>query len=194
MSKDYESITSHEFMLGLNELEAKGVKLPKEKDKLFTEVVLNTTRQCMNTLEGVETQPINPHELAREIKKKTDSQILRENMVNAKRPLPDNTDAHHIVPAKENRAWAKDYAQAARAILRRWGIPINHEANGVALPTKSTVPVKSLPNAYPHKKVHTKVYYLNIVDQLSEAHDRETCIDTLREIGEDLEDGTYPIR
>ncbi|MGI9280944.1 MAG: AHH domain-containing protein [Endozoicomonas sp.] len=163
MSKDYESVSSHEFMRGLEELEQQGVKLPKNKNELLTEVVSNTHRQYHSKLQGIGEQPINVNELSRNIKKKN-SQILRENMINAGRSLPKGTDAYHIVPASENRSWAKDYAQAARAILRRWGISINHEANGVALPSSSKRPVKSLPNAYPHKQVHTKVYYLNVVD------------------------------
>lgn len=120
--------------------------------------------------------------------------ILRENMVAVGRQLPENTDAHHITPENEGRKWAIKYANEARAILKRWNININHEANGVALPTSSKHNIESIPNAYSHKIIHTKVYYMNIADELGNATSRESCIAILREIGAELSNGTYPIK
>ncbi len=120
--------------------------------------------------------------------------ILRENMIAAGRALPANTDAHHIAPENEGREWAVQYADEARAILERWNININHEANGVALPTSSEHYIESIPNAYSHKIIHTKVYYMNIADELGNAVSKESCIAILREIGAELSNGTYPIK
>lgn len=120
--------------------------------------------------------------------------ILRENMIAAGRPLPANTDAHHITPENESRKWAVQYANEARAILKRWDIDINHEANGVALPTSSKHHIESIPNAYSHKIIHTKTYYMNTADELGNAISRESCLAILREIGTELSNGTYPIR
>jgi hypothetical protein len=197
MSKEYQPITQTEFLDGLSKLEKMG-ELTRSKESILNEIISNTSRSYLT--HGKNTQPINAKEaklaLLKERKKfaKADAEQLRNNMIKAGRALPKNTDAHHIVPSQENRPWAVDHAVAARAILTRWGISINNEANGVALPTTSKTKVKSIPNAYPHKKVHTLVYYLNIAAQLRGANNRTQCIETLREIGEDLEDGVYPIR
>lgn len=193
MAKEYQPVTPHELLRGLEELEKEGVNLPKSKESLINEVILLTEK--LYSSKGRDVQPFNV-KLAKDKARKNlkkDSEILRKNMINAQRNMPPRTDAHHIVPAKENRPWARQYANEARSILRQWGICINHEANGVALPSSSKVPVESLPNAYAHKPVHTKIYYMNIADQLSEASSRKECLITLRNIGEELEDGTYLI-
>ena len=194
VSKKYTPISSHEFLYGLEQLEIQGIKLPKSKGELLTEIISNTQRKYQAKRQGIRSGPINANDAIRTANKRKDSEILRDNMIKAGRDLPEDTDAHHIVPANEARLWAVDYAIAARGILRAWGISINDEANGVALPKSSKIPVETLPNAYPHKTVHTRIYYINIAEQLSEAESRPECIDILRDIGKDLENGTFPIR
>ena len=189
MPKIDQPIEPQEFLDGLKQLEKDGYKLPSSAESILNQVIVNTSKQYAAKKSNKSIQPLN----AKEAKMQA-SKILRANMEAAKRSAPDNTDAHHIVPAEENRLWAKEKAEAARRILKRWNIDINHEANGVYLPSKSSIPVEELPNAYAHKKVHTKVYYLNIASHLATASSRANCLEMLREIGEDLEDGTYPIR
>ena len=190
MPKELEPVTPQELLEGLRELKKEGVDLPESPESLLNKVIQNTTKNYLGKKYKIKIQPVN----AKDAKTEACSKALRKNMEDVDRFGPAKTDAHHIVPGSDQRPWAKKYAEAARAILRRWGISINHEANGVYLPSKSTVPVKSLPNAYPHKKTHTKVYYINIAEQLAGATGRKQCLDMLREIGEDLEDGAYPIR
>ncbi len=190
MAKISQSITPQELLQGLQQLKKEGVELPSSPEALLNQIVNNTAKVYMAKVAKMKTQPLN----GREAKLEADSTVLRKNMIAAKRYPPEDTDAHHIVPGRDNRIWAKEYAEAARAILRRWGIPINHEVNGVFLPRSSTVPVEVLPHAYPHKKVHTKFYYITIATHLGRARSCQQCIEILQEVGEDLEDGIYPIR
>lgn len=184
-----QPITPQELLKGLKELENEGAHLPESPESLLNKVVVNTSKSYMGKKSRLKTQPQN----AKDAKTEANSKVLRKNMEDVKRFGPPDTDAHHIVPGADNRPWAKQYAEAARAILRRWGIPINHEANGVYLPSSSDASVESLPDAISHKKTHTKVYYINISEHLADAKGRQQCLDMLREIGEDLEDGVYPV-
>ena len=90
--------------------------------------------------------------------------------------------------------------RAARSRLRlaAFGIDIDHEANGVYLPRfQKHVPMDILPDAYPHSKIHTGKYYFNIEfllnETIAEGLGRQGIIETLKEIGEELADGTFPI-
>jgi hypothetical protein len=64
---------------------------------------------------------------------RTDSRELRKDMKRVNRDIPDDHAAHHIVPTKDARF---PEAEEARQILKNWGINLNGEANGVALPYK----------------------------------------------------------
>ncbi|WP_062569314.1 AHH domain-containing protein [Pseudoalteromonas arabiensis] len=90
--------------------------------------------------------------------------------------------------------------RAARSRLRlaAFGIDIDHEANGVYLPRfQKHVLVDILSDAYSHSKIHIGKYYFNVEFLLNEtiADDlgRQGLIEILREIGEELVDGTFPI-
>ncbi len=194
MPNDYEPISKYELLQGLGELEKAG-ELTKPKEEVLHEVIMNTQRAY--SAHGKDVQPFNAKHAKQRAKHGSPevacSKKLRQNMIAAGRPLPKNTAAHHIVPGKDGRAWVKDNTMAARAILNRWGISINHEANGVALPCNSKSKVCELPNALPHSKTHTKVYYLNLAGQLGASRSQADCLDILREIGEDLEDGKFPV-
>ncbi len=125
------------------------------------------------------------------------SEVLAQNMVDAGRgPRPNNVEAHHIVPW--NAYPNSGAAQRSRLRLAAWGIDIDHEANGVWLPKSSKyVPHSALPEAGSHKKVHTTKYYLNVEflleETIAEGLGRQGIIDTLRSIGEDLENNEFPL-
>lgn len=117
---------------------------------------------------------------------------LRRNMEAAGRFRPNNASTHHIVP------WGSQdkNAKIARRLLVQVGINFDDEVNGVYLPRDSNyVPHSGMPNAYAHSTVHTEVYYLNIATLLAEEDgDRKGIEDVLRDIGEQLEDGTFPLK
>ena len=82
--------------------------------------------------------------------------------------------------------------------LSAFGIDIDHEANGVYLPRfQKHVPMEILPDAYPHSKIHTGKYYLNVEfllnETIAEGLGHRGIIDMLKEIGEELADGSFPI-
>ncbi|MBB1450069.1 AHH domain-containing protein [Pseudoalteromonas carrageenovora] len=124
---------------------------------------------------------------------KKHAQKLAANMAKAGRgDKPKNTAAHHIV------SWNDMRAARSRLRLAAFGIDIDHEANGVYLPRfQKHVPMDILPDAYPHSKVHTGKYYFNIEfllnETIAEGLGRQGIIETLKEIGEELADGTFPI-
>jgi len=120
--------------------------------------------------------------------KKLSDNILANN--NSKRP--ENTAAHHIV------AWDDIRASQSRLRLAAFGIDINHAANGVFLPRFSkNIPLRAMPKAYAHSIVHTRQYYLNVEflleETIAEGLGRKEIIETLQDIGEDLQSGTFPI-
>lgn len=114
---------------------------------------------------------------------------LRRNMIAAGRAQPLNTSPHHIVACDDSRAIR------ARALLTQVGIGIDDEANGVFLPMyKIHTPHPDMPNAYAHLPVHTDIYYLNITAALTvESNNPEGIEDVLRDIAEQLTDGTFPL-
>lgn len=124
------------------------------------------------------------------------SKKLAENMIAAGRgPRPRNVEAHHVVPWNENRSAA---AKRSRLRLAAWGIDIDHEANGVWLPASSKfLPHSSFPMAGSHRASHTTTYYLNVeyllTQTIAEGLGRRGIIETLREIGEDLQSNEFPI-
>ncbi len=72
----------------------------------------------------------------------------------------------------------------------------HHEANGVNLPRfKKHVPHSSMPNAIAHSQVHTDIYHENVVTMLiiadATASSKDDIIEVLREIGNDLQAGTF---
>ena len=120
------------------------------------------------------------------------SQKLTANMLAAGRSKPADTSAHHIV------AWNHPRAIRSRIRLAAFGIDIDNEANGVFLPKGlKCCPHPILPAASPHTKVHTHFYFLNVEflleSTIAEGMGRNDIIETLREIGEDLQDGVFPI-
>ena len=124
---------------------------------------------------------------------KMHSTKLAENMYAANRgKKPDNTAAHHIV------SWSDMRAARSRLRLAAFGIDIDHQANGVYLPRfQKHVPMDSMPDAYPHSKIHSGKYYLNVEylleDTIAEGLGHRGIIETLRDVAEDLKIGVFPI-
>ncbi|WP_022944350.1 AHH domain-containing protein [Pseudoalteromonas ruthenica] len=124
---------------------------------------------------------------------KSHSKRLSDNMIAAGRgPREENTAAHHIV------SWNDIRAARSRLRLAAFGIDIDHEANGVFLPRFAKhKPMESMPNAEAHSKIHTNEYYLNVeallVETIGEGLGRQGIIDLLRDIGDELLSGDFPI-
>ncbi len=118
---------------------------------------------------------------------------LNENMLAAGRgPRGKNVAAHHIV------SWNDPRASKSRLRLAGFGIDIDHEANGVFLPRFAKyTPMDSMPNAEAHSKIHTNEYYLNVETLLTatigEGLGRTDIIELLRDIGDELQSGDFPI-
>jgi len=106
---------------------------------------------------------------------------------------PANTAAHHVV------SWYDERAEEAREILRRFGIHIDSEFNGVYLPTaKKNLPHPNMPDSYSHTEVHTKYYYTNMNALLAvEANipnaTRSDIEAALEDIATELQEGTFPL-
>lgn len=86
---------------------------------------------------------------------------------------PEGCDAHHIVPKKDERAWAKDYVDKAREILAECNIGINSAENGVYLPRNGSVDAKCEGSS--HQGLHNQDYYKYITDKLAQASGNGGC-------------------
>jgi len=105
---------------------------------------------------------------------------------------PRGTAAHHIVALTDRRA------ERALRILLKWGVDLNHEANGVYLPRhKKHVPHKAMPNAIAHSQTHTEIYHDNVIAVLADVDIpgaiRDDILDALRDIAYNLQSGNFPI-
>ena len=70
--------------------------------------------------------------------------------------------------------------------MEKFKIGINHEANGVFLPT-----TKGVTNSTYHPSMHTDIYYGKVERMLNRATSREEAIAILKEIAKALTDGTF---
>jgi hypothetical protein len=95
-------------------------------------------------------------------------------------------ETHHVVAHTSKRR----FAIKCREILEKFGIDIDHPANGVFLPA-----YKSSPNpkgSIVHKILgNNDKYYETMYDFLKEAKSEAELIQKLRRIGEALEKGTF---
>jgi len=111
------------------------------------------------------------------------SRTLARNLRRAGRPRPADHDAHHIVPASDNRfPEAKD----ARKILEKFKIDSNDASNGVWLPNKPGTGS----GAY-HRAIHGGEYYKRVLALLSKAKTRGDAIRILKQIGRQLSNNTF---
>lgn len=117
------------------------------------------------------------------------------NALKKSQGLPDlkyNYDAHHIVAKGAQRA------KQAVEVLFALGIDIDDPENGVFLPKDEKSKKDGVhKNAYIHDTIHTKPYYANVNFQIVTAYengaDKEEMKRLLRDIGEELQKGRYPI-
>jgi RHS repeat-associated protein len=92
--------------------------------------------------------------------------------------------AHHIV------AGVAPEAEAARAMLQRFGIGINDFVNGVFLP--GTRAAENVAEAAVHSTIHTSAYYQAVNEALAGAATQQQVIDILVGIGQALQSGGFP--
>jgi hypothetical protein len=105
--------------------------------------------------------------------------LLKDDLVKL---VTDET--HHIV------AEGADKATRARELLAKWGIDINHPANGVFLPANLKSPNPN--GAIVHKTLgNKKLYYDKVEKYLKQATSQQDAIARLRHIGKTLKDGTF---
>ncbi len=105
---------------------------------------------------------------------------------------PDGCDAHHIVPQREGRAWAKEFVDSAREILKECNIGINSAENGIYLPNGKSQ--NSQCEGTHHPAVHTKDNYEKLSELLKDAKINNGCEgvrDTLLEIKNSLLRGVF---
>ena len=120
----------------------------------------------------------------KDVNEKTSSNKLQKNMEKVGRYKPANysTATHHIVAGASNN----EDAVASREILKKFGIGVNNEANGVYLSTQ-----KGVANSAYHPSLHTGDYHEKVYDLLSKADSREEVIEILRDIAEQLHEGIF---
>lgn len=112
---------------------------------------------------------------------KASPQILGRNLVASGIKRPNYSHAtHHIVAGTSRKA------NEARAILQKYGIDINDAPNGVFLPT-----AKDVSNSAYHPSLHTNAYYEKVTNLLENASSRQDVLDILKDIGEQLSNGTF---
>jgi len=171
---------------------AKAILTREQANKKYIETVVEIQKCALAKHYGMKTMP-SSNELRRLRRKKQrqDAEALRTNMQTAGRNVGEGYEAHHIVASNDFRPYAAIWVERAQAILRRWSIDINHEANGVALPKSEGAKQDISSDAPSHKKIHTRTYYMNIANDLQGAGSKDDCIELLREIGEDIETGNY---
>ena len=105
-------------------------------------------------------------------------------------PNPKGCEAHHIVPRGENRIWARESAGLARAAIEGC-VDIESAENGVYLPAK----VQSQCYGRRHPGLHSRAYYDDLAERLSQAREDRGCSGVRRALSEiktELASGTYP--
>ncbi|MDN3639636.1 AHH domain-containing protein [Simiduia curdlanivorans] len=196
MRKDaiYLELEKADLKTGLDEMVRQGKVSQTEALRAQTEAIIEAQKYAIAKRYGYTIQP-SPKIMRQLVRKKAaeDIKILRSNMADAKRYIPEGADAHHIVASNDFRRHAAIWVFRAQKVLQRWGIDINHEANGVALPGSESKKCTFFSDCESpsHKKVHTTRYYANVAMDVQASGDKDECIDTLYEIGEDLEAGVY---
>ncbi len=187
-ARKYVEVSITELLDDLNQLTDDRLLSKSLLDEVV-ETYETEARERILVKDGIKT----PEQFEKEKKGRNESRYhtrkLLKNMLAAGRVKPKNTSPHHIV------AWNEPRAMRARAILSQVGIDVDDEVNGVFLPMyRKHLPHSDLPNAYAHLPVHTDMYYINITDLLrSETGDKEGVKAVLKDIAEELSEGTFPI-
>ena len=114
---------------------------------------------------------------------KSDSKVLRNNLIKANIKPPEYRNAaHHIVAGGSSYKAAEE----ARIILSNYGIGINDAVNGVFLPIE-----KGVSEAAYHCSLHTYEYYNAVLKLLQNTKTRNEAEKVLKEIANRLLDGTF---
>ncbi len=145
---------------------------------------------------GVKDEPLpeGTHKVTTTLKPRTsslkDEQVLRENLEHDGIPVPAGHAAHHMVLKRGGGHWG----EVAREELERLGIGINDADNGVPLPgTNRPRGTVDEPTGGPyHGTIHTQAYYREIAERLGRAQTEEEGREALRQIRQDIIDGTFP--
>ena len=123
-------------------------------------------------------------------KRRSDEQVLRDNMEAAGLDVPDGHAAHHMVLKRGGGHWG----EIAREQLDRLDIKINDAENGVPLPgthvPRGTVD-EPIGGPY-HGTIHTRAYYREVARRLVQAKTEAEGRAALRKIRQDIIDGTFP--
>lgn len=98
------------------------------------------------------------------------------------KPANYSTATHHIVAGGSNNK----NAVASREILKKFGIGVNNEANGVYLSTQ-----KGVANSAYHPSLHTGDYHEKVYRLLEDATSHQDVIEILRDIAEQLSKGEF---
>ncbi len=187
MNMEPELIEPHELLEDLMVLTNNNLGLSHQ---LLARVIKKTELEVKTTLKEIANNIDREKRNAR----RRGIYVLNKNMRQSANHAikPEGTSAHHIVALTDIRA------KVALEVLLKWGIDFNDEANGVNLPRyQKYLPHKSMPNAISHSQIHTGNYHDNVfvVLQMADlaATSKDDILDVLREIGEDLQAGTFPI-
>ncbi len=118
--------------------------------------------------------------------KKADAAVLRSNMLKTMSPNAANvvkgfggTAAHHIVEGTDVAA------KKSRQILQKFGVDINHPANGIFLPTDNN----SIFKGCLHKTSHTDEYSKYVYNAISKCKCRNEVIAKLSELKHEIFSG-----
>ncbi len=187
MSVEFELIEQEELLEGIMLLTNNNLGLSHQ---LLEQVIKKTTSEVQKILKELEK---NIDVEKRRAKRKANRTINKNMRLSANHPTkPLFTAAHHLV------AWNDPRAEKALRILMKWGISPHNEVNSVYLPLhEKHTPHKDIPNAIAHSKIHTGFYHINVTTVLVTVDipsaTRDDIIEALREIAEDLQDGSFPI-
>lgn len=115
---------------------------------------------------------------------KAPSEILGDNLKDARVPRPTGSEAHQIIPegVKDERL------QNIRDKLAGYGIGINDAVNGVYLPG----PKGDASDGSYLRSLHNSKYYDQLQRDFARVQSREEAIEVLGRIREELKSSTYP--
>jgi len=187
MPVELELIEQDELLEGLMSLTGNNLGLSCE---LLKKVIKKTECEIQTTLKEIAD---NVDVETRRARRRALYALNKNMSVSANHPLkPRFSAAHHIV------AWNDSRAEKALKILIKWDIDVHDEINSVYLPRyEKHTPHKNMPDAVAHSKMHTNFYHINVVAVLVAVDIpgavRDSIVEALREIAEDLQDGVFPI-
>ncbi len=167
---------------------------PRQTPPLVTPIPADSDR--MPPLPGLEIQeptgptitttPVDPQNWRDLILDKRNSEILGDNLRAGGIDKPaDGYEAHHVVPSSAGGA----RMDALRAKLELLGIDLNNPANGVWLPGPNAS--RDATEAY-HRTLNNTDYNNAVDDVFVGISTKEEALTALRDIGNQLKDGSFP--